>query len=61
MNLFLYDPGVEDPAGIITDGHANATGRKIKIPPGTMPDEGALREMVRAIAGRNRAGGWRRL
>ena len=29
VNVFLYDPTVDDPAGIITAGHANQTGRQI--------------------------------
>ena len=29
VNVFLYDPGVEDPAGIINRGHGNATARQI--------------------------------
>ena len=31
VNVFLYDPIVDDPDGIITHGHGNATGRQIAI------------------------------
>ena len=34
VNLFLYDPMVSDPDGIITHGHGNSTGRQIRHPPG---------------------------
>src|SRR3954469_2911557 len=31
VTIFLYDPLVDDPAGIITAGHGNSTGRQISI------------------------------
>src|SRR5207249_6435148 len=31
VNVFLYDPLVSDPNGIITAGHENQTGRQIAI------------------------------
>src|SRR5690242_4687988 len=31
VNVFLYDPLIDDPAGIVTAGHANQTGRQISI------------------------------
>jgi hypothetical protein len=31
VNVFLYDPLVDDPAGIITAGHDNQTRRQIAI------------------------------
>jgi hypothetical protein len=31
VNVFLYDPLVSDPEGIITHGHGNETGRQIWI------------------------------
>ena len=31
VNVFLYDPLVPDPAGIITSGHENKTGRTVAI------------------------------
>ncbi|MFE7224161.1 DUF1801 domain-containing protein [Nocardioides sp. NPDC057577] len=61
VNLFLYDPTVPDPAGIINQGHGNATGRAIQIYPDDPIDRPALTELLRAIVANNRAGGWRRL
>ncbi|MCW2847422.1 MAG: hypothetical protein JWR90_1396 [Marmoricola sp.] len=61
INLFLYDPTVPDPKGIINQGHGNATARAIQIYEGDRIDEPALVEMLRAIITNNRAGGWRRL
>lgn len=61
VNLFLYDPAVPDPQGVINQGHGNATARAIQIYQGEPINSGAIADMVRAIADRNRAGGWRRL
>ena len=61
INVFLYDPLVDDPAGIITHGHGNATGRQISIREGDALNRPALLAMFRQIVEHNRAGGWRRL
>ena len=61
VNLFVYDPTVPDPHGLINQGHGNATARAIQIYEGQALDRAAIIELVRAIAARNRAGGWRRL
>ncbi|GGB31680.1 hypothetical protein GCM10011492_22910 [Flexivirga endophytica] len=61
VNLFLYDPTVPDPNGIINQGHGNATARAIQIYQGDPIERGPLIEMLRAIVANNRAGGWRRL
>ena len=61
VNVFLYDPLVTDPDGIITHGHGNATGRQISIHEGDAINRPALLAMVREIIGHNRAGGWRKL
>ena len=61
VNLFLYDPTVPDPRGIINQGHGNATARAIQIYEGDAIDGSAIRDMLRAIVANNRAGGWRRL
>jgi hypothetical protein len=61
VNVFLYDPLVDDPAGIITAGHDNQTGRQIAIREGEPINGPALRAMIRQIADHNRAGGWRKL
>jgi hypothetical protein len=61
VNVFLYDPPVTDPEGIITHGHGNATGRQISIHEGDPINRAALLAMFREIVGHNRAGGWRAL
>ena len=62
VNVFLYDGGiVPDPAGIVTGGHDNATGRTIAIREGEPINRSALTAMFRQIIANNRAGGWRRL
>ena len=61
VNVFLYDPLVTDPEGIITDGHEATTGRQIKIHDGQPINRPALLAMFREIIQHNRAGGWRRL
>jgi hypothetical protein len=61
VNVFLYDPLVPDPAGLITSGHENKTGRTIAIRQGEPINEGALLAIFTAIIAHNRAGGWRAL
>jgi len=61
VNLFLYDPSVPDPDGLINQGHGNATARAIQFQEDDRVDDAALVRLIRAIAERNRAGGWRRL
>ena len=61
VNLFLYDPTVPDPEGIINQGHGNATARAIQIYRDDPINASALTELLRHIAATNRAGGWRRL
>ena len=61
VNLFLYDPTVPDPSGVINQGHGNATARAVQVYDGDVLDRPALVELLRAIARNNRAGGWRRL
>ena len=61
VNVFLYDPLVSDPNGIITHGHGNSTGRQISIHQGEPINRPALLAMVREIIDHNRAGGWRKL
>jgi hypothetical protein len=61
VNVFLYDPGVPDPEGLITAGHDAKTGRQIAIYRGEEINAKALKEMFKAIIARNRAGGWRKL
>ena len=61
VNLFLYDPLVSDPSGIITRGHEAQTGRQIMIFEGQPVNRPALIAIFREIIEHNRAGGWRKL
>lgn len=61
VNLFVYDPTVEDPAGLINQGRGNKTARTIQIHQGDALNRSAIIELIRAISARNRAGGWRRI
>ena len=61
VNVFLYDPLVTDPDGIITHGHGNSTGRQISIHEGEPINRPALLAIFREIVAHNRAGGWRKL
>jgi hypothetical protein len=61
VNVFLYDPLVEDPKGIITHGHDNATGRQVAIYQGDEIDDEGLSDLFAQIVAHNRAGGWRTL
>jgi hypothetical protein len=61
VNLFLYDPNAPDPEGVINQGHDNATARAIQVYDGDDVNVAAVTELIRSIAARNRAGGWRRL
>ena len=61
VNVFLYDPLVSDPDGIITAGHGNKTGRQIAIYEGRAINKPALLAMLREIVAHNRAGGWRKI
>ena len=61
VNVFLYDPLVSDPEGIITHGHGNETGRQISIRQGEVINRPALLAILRQIIANNRAGGWRKL
>ncbi len=61
LNVFIYDPTVDDPAGIINRGHGNATGRQIALYEDDRLDERAFKDLIRRVADRNRAGGWRKL
>ena len=61
INLFLYDPTVEDPDGIINQGEGNKTARAIQIYRDDPINRAALGRILRTIASHNREGGWRRL
>ncbi len=51
VNVFLYDPLVTDPEGIITRGFEATTGRQIKIYEGEPINRPALLAMFREIVG----------
>ena len=61
INLFVYDPDVPDPEGIINQGRGNKTAVAIQIYQGDDINRTALVAMLEAVAARNRAGGWRNL
>ena len=61
VNLFLYDPTVSDPHGVINQGHGNATARAIQIYEHDEIDRDAVIAILREIVANNRRGGWRRL
>jgi hypothetical protein len=61
VNVFIYDPIVPDPHGVINQGHGNATARAVQIYRGDLIDQPALLEIFRAVIDNNRAGGWRRI
>ena len=61
VNVFIYDPTVADPHGIINQGHGNATARAVQIYRGDAINLPALLAMFRAVIANNRAAGWRRI
>lgn len=61
VNVFIYDPIVPDPQGIITSGQENKAARTVAIRRGEKINERALTAMFRAVIANNRAGGWRKL
>ena len=62
VNLFVYDGAiVDDPHGLVTAGHDNATARTIAFWEGDPVNEPALLDFLRQIIANNRSGGWRRL
>ena len=56
-----YDPTVPDPHGLINQGQGNATARAIQFYEHDHVNRAALIDLIRSIAARNKAGGWRRL
>jgi hypothetical protein len=60
VNVFVYDPTVPDPDGIINQGQENKTARAIQIYRGDTINRAAMLAMFRAVIANNRAGGWRR-
>jgi hypothetical protein len=61
VNIFIYDPLVEDPDKIINQGHGNLTARSIQVGENDKINEKALLAMFKAVIASNRMGGWRTL
>jgi hypothetical protein len=61
VNVFIYDPTVPDPAGIINLGRNNKAARGIQIHENDTLNAPALVAMFRAVIANNRAGGWHRI
>jgi Uncharacterized conserved protein len=61
VNVFVYDPTVPDPAGLINQGHGNATAKAIQLYRNDVINRPAPLELFRAVIANNRAGGWRKL
>ncbi|HZU69058.1 MAG TPA: DUF1801 domain-containing protein [Ktedonobacteraceae bacterium] len=61
LNIFIYDPIVPDPEGIINQGQGNLTARAIQVHQGETINRRALLNLFQAIIANNRAGGWRKL
>lgn len=61
VNVFIYDPIVPDPNGIINQGHGNQTARAIQISKDEFPNEQSFIELIQAVVANNEKGGWRKL
>jgi hypothetical protein len=59
INVFIYDPIAPDPQNIINQGHGNVTARAVQIYQDDQLNEEAFKNLVKAVADNNRAGGWR--
>ncbi len=61
LNIFIYDPLVPDPEGLINQGQGNRTARAIQVRQDETINQRALLNLFKAIIAHNRAGGWRKL
>jgi len=61
VNVFIYDPTVPDPTGLINQGRDNKTAKSVQIYQADTIDNDALLTMLQAVIANNRRGGWRRL
>jgi hypothetical protein len=61
VNVFICDPIVPDPEGIITSGYENKTACTVAIHRDETINTNALTAMFKAIIANNRDGGWRKL
>jgi hypothetical protein len=61
VNVFIYDPTVPDPEGVINQGHGNATAKAVQIYDAAQINRHGLLNLFKAVIANNRAGGWRRI
>lgn len=61
VNVFIYDPIVPDPNGLINQGQDNATARSIQLYKDQSINQQAFINLIRAVVANNRAGGWRNI
>ena len=61
LTIFIYDPIVPDPEGLMNQGQGNRTARAIQVRQGETINKDALLTLFQAIIAHNRAGGWRKL
>jgi hypothetical protein len=61
INVFIYDPIAPDPHHLINQGQGNKTARSIQIYQNGKVNESDFKDLIKAVAENNRAGGWRKL
>lgn len=61
VNVFIYDPIAPDPENIINQGHENQTARSIQIKENDAINSNAIKNLIKAVADNNKAGGWRKI
>jgi hypothetical protein len=61
VNVFIYDPTVPDPEGVINQGQGNATAKAVQIYDAAQINRRGLLDVFKAVIANNRAGGWRRI
>ena len=61
VNVFIYDPIAPDPEKIINQGQGNVSARSIQIYKNDTLNKPAFKNLIKAVAANNRAGGWRKL
>src|SRR5690349_5181622 len=57
VNIFIYDPIVPDPEGLINQGQDNQTARAIQVRQGETINKQAFITLIQAVVAHNRAGG----
>jgi len=61
VNIFIYDPVAPDPHHLINQGNDNKTARSIQMFQDSIFDAQTFKDLIKAVADNNRAGGWRKL